>query len=80
MNTSFIGAHSAPFTHQDRIFISEGPVFQSQVADFDTLLSSQGVMHTLLNQTSDAHTWSAVGCRAPIAGLYGLEQNLNASA
>ena len=35
--------------HRQRPYlISEGPVFQSQVADFDTLLSSQGVIHTPL--------------------------------
>ena len=48
LNDSFINAMKAPFTSQDRILISEGQVFQSQVADFGTLLTSQGVMHTLL--------------------------------
>ena len=52
-------------------------MFQSQVADFDALLTSQGVMHTLLNQTSDAHTWSSGWLSGAVAGLYGLEQNLN---
>jgi hypothetical protein len=77
MNASFIAAHNAQFTNQDRILISEGPSFQSQVVDFDTLLTSQGVMHTLLNQTNDAHTWSGGWLSGAIAGLYGLEQNLN---
>ena len=70
----------APFTNEDRILISEGPAFQSQVADFDALLTSQGVMHTLLNQTNDAHTWSGGWLSGAIAGLYGLEKNLNSSA
>jgi S-formylglutathione hydrolase FrmB len=77
MNASFIDAHSAQFTNQDRILISKGPSFQSQVVDFDTLLTSQGVMHTLLNQTNDAHTWSGGWLSGAISGLYGLEQNLN---
>ena len=80
MNTSFINAHDASFTTQDRILISEGPAFQSQVADFDALLTSQGVMHTLLSQTNDAHTWSGGWLSGAIAGLYGLEQNLNSGA
>ena len=80
MNASFIGAHATPFTSQDRILISEGPVFQSQVADFDTLLTSQGVIHTTLNQTNDAHSWSGGWLSGAIAGLYGLEKNLNAGA
>ncbi len=78
--SNILGGLKAPFTAQDRILISEGPVFQSQVADFDTLLSSQGVMHTTLDQVSDAHTWSGGWLSGAIAGLYGLEQNLNASA
>jgi hypothetical protein len=79
MNASFINAHSAQFINQDRILISEGPVFQSQVADFDALLTSQGVMHTVLNQTGDAHNWSSGWLSGAIAGLYGIEQNLNSS-
>jgi S-formylglutathione hydrolase FrmB len=77
LTSSFVDALKAPFTTQDRILISEGPVFQSQVADFSDLLTSQGVMHTLLNQTSDAHNWSSGWLSGAIAGLYGLEQNLN---
>ena len=77
LTDSFIDALKAPFTTQDRILISEGPVFQSQVADFDSLLTSHGVMHTLLNQTNDAHNWSSGWLSGAIAGLYGLEQNLN---
>ena len=77
LTNSFINASKAPFTTDDRILISEGPVFQSQVADFDSLLTSQGVMHTLLSQTGDAHTWSGGWLSGATAGLYGLEQNLN---
>jgi hypothetical protein len=80
MNASFINTHASPFTSQDRILISEGPIFQSQVADFDTLLTSQGVMHTLLNQTNDAHNWSGGWLSGAVSGLYGLERNLNSGA
>jgi hypothetical protein len=76
MNASFIDAHDASFTNQDRILISEGPAFQSQVADFDTLLTSQGVMHTTLDQTNDSHAWAGGWLPGAIAGLYGLEQKL----
>ena len=80
LSASFINAHDASFTTQDRILISEGPAFQSQVADFSTLLTSQGVMHTLLDQTNDTHTWSGGWLAGAVAGLYGLEQNLKPSA
>jgi Domain of unknown function (DUF4347)/Tryptophan-rich Synechocystis species C-terminal domain/Putative esterase len=80
LSENFINALKAPFTTQDRILISEGPVFQSQVADFDTLLTSQGIAHTLLTQTNDAHSWSGGWLSGAIAGLYGLEQNLHGGA
>ncbi len=80
MSSSFINALKAPFTTQDRLLISEGPAFQSQVADFDALLTSQGVAHTLLTQTNDAHNWSSGWLSGAIAGLYGLETNLNSGA
>jgi cytochrome c2 len=81
LSSTFINTLKAPFTSQNRILISEGPAFQSQVADFDTLLTSQGVMHTLsTTETNDAHTWSGGWLSGAIAGLYGLENNLNAHA
>ena len=75
LTSGFIDALKGPFTTQDRILISEGPVFQNQVAGFDALLTSQGVMHTLLTQTNDAHTWSSGWLSAAVAGLYGLENS-----
>jgi hypothetical protein len=77
MNASFIAAHSAPFTSSDRILISEGPAFTTQVTDFGNLLASEGVMYSSLNQTNDAHTWSSGWLSSAVAGLYGLEENLD---
>ena len=37
-------------------------------------------MYTSLNQTNDAHNWSGGWLSGAIAGLYGLEQNLNSGA
>ena len=77
MTSSFINNLKAPFTTQDRILISEGPIFASQVADFNALLTSQGVAHSLLTQTSDAHNWSSGWLPDAVAGLFGLEKNLH---
>ena len=76
MTGTFIDTWKAPFTTEDRILISEGDVFQTQVADFDALLTSHGVEHTLLTQTSDAHSWSGGWLSDAVAGLYGLETDL----
>lgn len=44
---TFIDTWKAPFTSEDRIWISGGDLFQSQVSDFDSLLTSHGVLNTL---------------------------------
>jgi 20S proteasome alpha/beta subunit len=80
LSNSFVDAQKAPFTTQDRILISEGETLGSEVADFDSLLTSQGVMHTTLNQTNDAHSWTSGWLPNAVAGLYGLEQNLHLGA
>jgi hypothetical protein len=81
LTTGFINALKAPFATEDRIWMSEGPDYGSQVADFDALLTSQGVMHTLsTTETNDAHSWSGGWLSNAVVGLYGLEQKLNSGA
>jgi 20S proteasome alpha/beta subunit len=74
---TFIDTWKAPYTTQDHILISEGSVFANQVADFDALLTSHGVEHTLLSQTSDSHIWSGGWLSDTVAGLYALEAGLH---
>ena len=77
MTGTFIDTWKAPFTTENHLLISEGPVFPTEVADFDALLTSHGVLHTLLTQTNDPHSWSGGWLSDAVAGLYGLEQQLN---
>ena len=72
LTDTFIDTWKAPFTTENRIWISGYDVFQTDVADFDALLTSDGVMHTLLTQTYDAHSWSGGWLPDAVAGLYGL--------
>src|SRR5262245_54808830 len=69
---TFIDTWKAPFTTQDRIWISGYDVFQTDVSDFDAQLTSHGVLHTLSTQTYDAHNWSSGWLSGAVAGLYGL--------
>jgi hypothetical protein len=73
MTGTFIDTWKAPFTTEDRIWISGYGAFQTDVADFDALLTSHGVLHTLLTQTHDAHTWSGGWLSNAVAGLYGRD-------
>lgn len=77
---AFIDNLKAPFTRQDRILISKGPIFSAQMRDFDALLTSEGLAHSFLIQTNDAHNWSSGWLADAVAGLFGLEKNLNSVA
>jgi hypothetical protein len=72
---TFIDTWKAPFTAQDRIWISGYDVFQTQVADFDALLTSEGVLHTLGAQTYAAHNWYSGWLSDAVAGLYGPDSS-----
>ena len=77
---AFINRLKTPFTLRDRILISAGPVFTSQMADFDAALTSRGVAHTLLAQTNSAHTWFGGWLPDAVEGLFSLQQNLKAAS
>src|SRR6516225_730461 len=73
LTDSFIDTWKAPFTTQDRIWISEGNTFPTQVADFNALLTSHGVLDTFsTTQANDAHNWYGGWVSDAVAGLYGL--------
>ena len=74
---TFVDSWKAPFTTEDRIWISGYNASETSVADFDALLTSHGVLHTLSPQTLDPHTWSGGWLSNAVAGLYGLEQQIN---
>jgi serralysin len=81
MDQNFLNTYKAPFTTQDRIWISEGPLFAGQVGDFNSLLTSRGIVHTLsTTETNDPHSWTSGWLSTAVAGLYGLEKNLNSGA
>jgi hypothetical protein len=80
LNGTFLDTWKAPFTTQDRIWMSSSDVFQSQVSDFDTLLTAHGILHTLSPATTDAHAWSGGWLSDAVAGLYGLVDGTTGTA
>jgi len=72
LTDNFIDTWKAPFTTEDRIWISGYSAFQHDISDFDSLLTSDGVLHTLSPQTADTHSWSGGWLPDAVAGLYGL--------
>jgi len=82
LTASFIDTWKVPFTTEDRIWISGYAAFQTDIADFNALLTSEGVAHTLSPQTYNVHAWYGGWLPNAVAGLYGLvelslQQDLN---
>jgi hypothetical protein len=73
LNGAFVDAWRAPFTAENRIWMSEGPSYGTQVAHFDALLTSHAVLHSHSVQMVSSHTWFGGWLSDAIAGLYGLE-------
>ena len=56
---AFLSAHSAPFLTQNRIWIGGYNDFGTDVADYDSLLTSEGILHTTETPQSMAHRWDS---------------------
>jgi hypothetical protein len=57
LTPSFLDAHKAPFTSQDRIWIGGFEAFETDVSDYDALLTSEGIAHTVETPQLMAHDW-----------------------
>ena len=78
LDQSFVDTYKAPFTTQDRLWIAGGPLYSQDVADFNNLLTSQGVLDNFTTtQTGDTHSWIGGWVPSAVTGLFGLEQNLH---
>jgi hypothetical protein len=56
---AFLSAHSAPFLTKARIWIGGYQDFQTDIADYDALLTSQGILHMTETPQSMAHRWDS---------------------
>ena len=56
---AFLSAHSGPFLTQNRIWIGGYNDFGTDVADYDSLLTSEGILHTTETPQSMAHRWDS---------------------
>ena len=56
---AFLSAHSAPFLTKDRIWIGGYDTFETDVADYDALLTSEGIQHTTETPQEMAHRWDS---------------------
>ena len=70
LTTAFLDAHKSPFLTNNRIWIGGYNTFQTDVSDYDALLTSEGILHTLGPMQPIAHRWDSGWVAAALAALY----------
>ena len=69
LTPAFLAAHAAPFRASNRIWIGSYQLFRPDVADYDPLLTSQGILHTTEPPTAMAHAWDSGWVPIALAAL-----------
>ena len=69
LTPAFVDAHKAPFLSSNRIWIGGYWVFQTDMSDFDALLTSEGIAHTTETPQPMVHTWSSGWVPIALAAL-----------
>jgi hypothetical protein len=77
LTQAFLAAHAAPFRANNRIWIGSYQLFQQDVADYDPLLTSQGILHTTETPTAMAHAWDSGWVPIALAALRTDSVNLH---
>jgi S-formylglutathione hydrolase FrmB len=70
LSSSFVDAHKSPFLTNNRIWIGGYSVFQTDLSDYNTLLASEGIVHTMGPSQMVAHRWDSGWVPAALAALY----------
>jgi Putative esterase len=79
LTPAFVSAHSQGFTTSDRIWIGGYEAFQSDMVDYDALLTSEGIVHTLGAMQPIAHRWDSGWVPEALAALYSDSRSLSSS-
>ena len=76
LTASFVDAHKAPFLTYNRIWIGGYSVFQADISDYDALLTTEGMAHTMGPSQLTAHRWDSGWVPAALAALHQDSINL----
>ena len=69
LTMSFVDAHKGPFLSNNRIWIGGYSLYGTDVADYDRLLTSEGIPHTTETPTSTSHRWDSGWVPQALAAL-----------
>ena len=70
LTPSFLASHASPFTSSNRIWIGGFSVFPQDVTDYNSLLTAEGILHTLGTPQAIAHRWDSGWVPNALAALY----------
>jgi hypothetical protein len=79
LTPAFVQAHAAPFLSANRIWIGSYSLYQTDVSDYDALLTSTGIDHTTETPQEMAHLWTSGWVPIALAALYHDSLNLPTS-
>jgi hypothetical protein len=77
LTPAFLAAHAAPFKANNRIWIGGYHYFQQDIADYDALLTAEGVQHTTETPTAMAHEWGSGWVPIALAALEADSLNMH---
>jgi hypothetical protein len=77
LTAAFLAAHAAPFRANNRIWIGGYHFFRQDVADYDTLLTAEGIRHTTETPTEMAHEWESGWVPIALAALEADSLNMH---
>ena len=77
LTSAFLDAHKAPFLNNNRIWIGGYSAFQTDVSDYDSLLTSEGIAHTTETPQNMVHRWDSGWVPIALAALYQDSVNLH---
>jgi S-formylglutathione hydrolase FrmB len=70
LTRSFVDARKSPFLTKNRIWIGGYSVFQTDISDYDALLTSEGIAHTMGPSQLVAHRWDSGWVPSALAAMY----------
>jgi len=76
LTASFVDAHKGPFLSSNRIWIGGYSLYGTDISDYDSLLTSEGIPHTTRTPQQAAHRWDSGWVPQALAALYQDSINL----
>jgi hypothetical protein len=77
LTPSFVDARKGPFLTNNRIWIGGYSIFQSDISDYDVLLTSEGILHSTGSPQLMSHNWGSGWVSVALVALYAQSTNLH---